>query len=100
MKQPKFSEVLRAAAKGLRQVYSTQARYPQMYQDSNYGQSGSRFYGPGQLEAENASYREGEAKAAMFDSIAELYEKYEQQEEFSALPYEEQARRQSEQLKR
>lgn len=74
--RPKFSEVLRAAANGLRKVYSTQNRYPQMYQQGPSRQNYSRVYGPGEMEAENAAYLAGEAKAAMFDSLAELYERY------------------------
>jgi hypothetical protein len=75
--QPKFSEVLRAAATGLRKVYSQQSRYGGSQQNLYGSMQLSRVYGPGELEAENASYREGEAKAAMLDSMAELYEKYE-----------------------
>ncbi len=100
MNKPKFSEVLRSAAQGLRRVYSDQNRFGSQLSGAYSGQGLTRVYGPGALEAENASYREGQAKAAMFDAIAELYEKYEQQEEWAALPYEEQQRRQTEQLKR
>lgn len=79
MNQPKFSEVLRAAAAGIRRTVA--GRYQQAFtqaQGGGYGAGMGRTYSAGEYEAENASYRALEAQANMLDSMAELYEKYEQ----------------------